>query len=122
MTIYDELKNDHEKLRQVLDALSLAETAESRRVLITEVRDLLIPHSRAEEAVLYNVLREDKEVRDSVSHSYQEHITAETLLRALQVTEAVALNWRSGVKKLVDELNHHILHEEGTVFLAAKRC
>lgn len=121
MTIYDELKKDHELVKSLLDRLSEAETADARRSLIAEIRDNLVPHSRAEEAVFYNTLRDLDESKDLVMHSYQEHLKAETLLRGLQVSEAVAMNWKSGVQKLKDDIAHHIQEEEGRVFTAARR-
>lgn len=121
MNIYDDLKQDHQKVKALLADLSSAETAEERRQLVTEIRDLLVPHSRAEEAVLYNTLREFDQSKEVVAHSYQEHVKAETLLRALQVTETVALNWKTGVDKLREDLEHHIEEEEDKVFSAAKR-
>ena len=48
MTIYDLLKNDHAKLQTTLDRLLAATEKQEREALITEVRDLLVPHSRAE--------------------------------------------------------------------------
>jgi hemerythrin superfamily protein len=120
MSIYEELRADHEDIQDLLDLLAQAEEPDERKSLITQIRDLLVPHSRAEEAVLYNSLRDLDQSKDVVTHSYQEHIKAETLLRALQVTEAVALHWQSGVEKLRDELDHHIEHEETTVFAAAQ--
>lgn len=121
MKIYDELKKDHDNVQRLLKKLHEAETAESRRSLITEIRDALVPHSRAEEAVLYNVIRDLDESQGLIVHSYEEHVMAETLLRGLQVTESVALHWQGGVKKLSEALAHHISNEEDKVFAAAKQ-
>lgn len=121
MTIYDALKTDHRKVQVLLHKLSNATKVESRQDLIKEIRDELVPHSRAEEAVFYNVLKGIDEARELVNHSYKEHIEAESLLRGLQVTEAIALNWKSGVTKLTEALDHHIREEEGKIFPAAKK-
>lgn len=121
MNIYDELKKDHQEVKALLKQLVTAQEAEDRRSLIEKIKEALIPHSRAEEAVLYNSLRDLDQATELIRHSYQEHIKAETLLRGLQVTEAVALNWQSGVEKLAAELNHHIHEEEELVFAAAKK-
>lgn len=121
MNIYDLLKSDHQEVLAVLGALAQAEDSKLRRDLVTQVKDLLVPHSRAEEMVLYNVLRDMEEARDLIRHAYAEHVKAETLLRGLQVSEAIALKWRSGVEKLTEDLFHHITNEESVVFAAAKR-
>lgn len=121
MNIYDILKNEHVNLKAALSQLAAAEEPKQREALIAEVADKMVPHSRAEEAVLYNLLRDMDEAGDLVKHSYQEHVKAETILRGLQVSEAVSVNWQSGVEMLRKDLNHHIAEEEGKVFPAAQK-
>jgi len=121
MTIYEELESDHDLVLSLLDELKDCEDVEVRKDLINQVRDALVPHSRAEEAVFYNVLREMDDAKKLIAHSYQEHLMAEGLLRGLQVTEAVSINWKSGVEKLRESLAHHIAQEEGEIFSEAKQ-
>ncbi len=123
MTIYEELKKDHKVVMGLLDRLVEAETADSqtRDDLISQIRDELIPHARAEEAVLYNSIRDIEGSSNVVTHAYKEHVEAETLLRSLQVTSAVNVHWGTGAKKLRDALAHHIKEEEGDVFSEAKK-
>src|SRR5438552_3887791 len=85
MKIYDSLKKDHEKLKLLLQDL----VTENQRIdvyknLLTQIRDELVPHARAEEAVLYNSIRDMNTGKEIVAHSYKEHMEAETLLRTLQ--------------------------------------
>lgn len=122
MDIYDTLKADHRKVIDLLDDLIAAEQSdpEQRRVLVQQITDELIPHARAEEAVLYNCIRDVGLGTDQISHAYREHMEAESLLRGLQVTDAVNVNWVNGAKKLKAALEHHIEEEEGTLFRLAK--
>lgn len=121
--IYDELKKDHQKVLSLLDHLIASEKAppETRQRLVQQIRDDLIPHVRAEEAILYNALRDHDQSKDKVMHGYGEHAEAEALLRSLQVTEAVNVNWAAGARKLREALAHHIKEEEGAIFTAAQR-
>lgn len=123
MTIYDELKKDHRKVITLLDQLIAAEESNptERDRLVNRVRDELIPHSRAEEAVLYNSIRDVDGAKEIIAHSYREHVEAETLLRSIQVTDALNVNWVAGAKKLKDALQHHIDEEEGRIFESAKQ-
>jgi hemerythrin-like domain-containing protein len=123
MQIYEELMKDHRKVMDLFNQLiSQADaTAEVRNGLIDQIRDELIPHSRAEEAVFYNSLREIPEVKGLVMHGYAEHMEAETLLRTLQVTGKVDAGWRTVAEKLRDALAHHIEEEETEIFDAAKQ-
>ncbi len=123
MTIYEELKKDHRKVLSLLDELIAAEKADSKKclALVEQIRDELIPHARAEEAVLYNAIRDIEPAKDVVGHAYREHMEAETLLRGLQISEGMKMNWITGARKLKEAIQHHIQEEEGEVFAAAKK-
>lgn len=122
MTIYEVLKQDHQLVLGLLDQLMKAENLELKvkQKIVQRVDEELIPHARAEEAVLYNSIRDIPIKKDVVSHPYREHLEVEALLRALQVTEAVNIDWKKGAKNLRDALSQHIYEEEGAVFKAAK--
>ncbi|MFO0604913.1 MAG: hemerythrin domain-containing protein [Polyangiales bacterium] len=121
--IYEELKTDHQKVLSLLDDLIASEKAgpEVWGRLVEQVRDELVPHARAEEAILYNALREDDRAKGLIAHSYNEHLEAEAALRGLQVGEAANVAWVSVARKLRDSLRHHIQEEETKVFPAAER-
>lgn len=123
MTIYENLKKDHEKVKQLLsEIIELQPQSEKRRSsLIQEIRDELIPHARAEEAVLYNLIRAVDIAKGLVAHSYTEHIEAEVLLRTLQVAGSIDAGWKATAEKLKEALTHHIREEETEVFNAAKQ-
>lgn len=123
MTIYDALKKDHEKVKQLLNQLVMSEgsPAEERSDLIAQIRDELIPHARAEESVFYNSLRSLDQAKDIVMHGYGEHIEAETLLRTLQAKDKVDMEWKSTAAKLRTAVTHHIDEEETKIFNVAKQ-
>jgi len=123
MTIYEQLKSDHRNVIALLDELIAAEkdTPKRREMLVAKIGEELIPHARAEEAVLYNSMRDLDVAGGVVGHSYQEHLEAEAVFRSLQVTDAVNVNWVGGAKKLKAALEHHIAEEEGKVFPAAQQ-
>ncbi len=123
MQIYEALKKDHDTLKPLLAQLVNAggESAEVRSQLIDQIRDELVPHSRAEEAVFYNSLRQIDEVSDLAWHGYTEHAEAEAMLRTLQVMDKVNADWTAIATKLKEALEHHIAEEEGKIFNAAKQ-
>jgi hemerythrin-like domain-containing protein len=106
MLIYEELKKDHEKVKSQL---------------IKAIRDELIPHARAEEAVFYNTLRSIDSAKDIVMHGYQEHLEAETQLRMLQLRDKIDVEWKETAQKLKSAVEHHIQEEEGKIFNVAKQ-
>lgn len=122
MIIYDALKKDHETVKTLLNELiALPDKNEERRAeLVDKIRDELVPHSRAEESVFYNTLRELKTTSDVAMHGYKEHMEAEALLRLLQVKDKTNLDWKDTAKKLKTALEHHIQEEEGLMFELAR--
>lgn len=121
MDIYEALKKDHEEVKALLDELvSLRNDDEYRFVLIEEIRNHLIPHSRAEESVFYNTLRAVNADKKIVFHGFQEHLEAETLLRTLQVMDKVNLEWKGTAEKLRDAVLHHVEEEESEIFAEAR--
>lgn len=121
MNFYEVLKEEHVTVKALADQLVDAEDSTKRSELTRAITEDMAPHTRAEEWVLDNVLRDLDQSKELVSHSYKEHMKAEAILRGLSVTEAVHLNWKSGAEKFREELNHHIEEEEGKVFPAAKK-
>lgn len=123
MSIYQELHKDHVKVRNLLNeliALSNGHVHDRASALIHRLRDELIPHARAEEAVLYNSLRTIESMHDLISHSYKEHIAAEALLRSLQVRDKTRLDWHKTAKELLTAIEKHVKEEEEVIFEKAR--
>lgn len=123
MDIYQALKNDHDELKEVLNELcSLRDDDDYRFTLIEKVKDLLIPHARAEESVFYNTLRAINADKSLKGHGYTEHVAAETLLRTLEALDKLNTGWKGTAEKLRDALSEHILYEETAVFDEARNA
>lgn len=121
MEIYEALKKDHDEVNQLLnDLVALKDDDEYRYVIIEEIRNHLIPHSRAEESVFYNTLRAVNADKKIVFHGYQEHLEAETLLRTLQVMDKMNMGWKAVAEKLRDAVLHHVEEEETEIFNEAR--
>ena len=117
MQIYDLLKKDHRDVIALFDdLLALDEKDEHRFELVEQIRDALIPHSRAEEKVFYNSIRALDADSGKVMHAYNEHLAAETLLRTIQAENGLHVGWKATAKKLKEALQHHIKEEESEIF------
>ncbi len=120
-TIYEALEADHKVLKNLLSELVATEVGTvARRRAVIAVKQELIPHSRAEEAVFYNTLRaiKNEALKELImGHGYGEHIEAENLLNGLLKEE--------GDEDLAPEfkkaIEHHIKEEEGEMFTAARQ-
>jgi hemerythrin-like domain-containing protein len=121
MNIYGELKKDHSKIKDLMEELLwLEEKSEDRHSLIEKIRDELIPHARAEEAVFYNSMRALDSANDIIMDSYEEHIAIEALLRSLQVRDKIDTDWRKTAQKLKDSVEEHLQEEETKIFNTAR--
>ena len=126
MLIYEALEKDHLKITSLIDELLEAgEKNESRRakLLLGEIRDELIPHSRAEEAVFYNVLAslEHNSAEPLILHrGYHEHIEAESLLRTLIGKDVIDSEWKMLARRFQKITEEHVQEEEEEIFATAK--
>lgn len=123
MNIYQVLHKDHKKVTELLNQLVVCSKSDNEKwkSLVDRIRDELIPHSRAEEAVFYNAIREVNPESGVIFHSYTEHAKIEADLRTLQAVKAADFNWTELTKKLRKDVLHHIEEEEGEVFPAAQK-
>jgi len=123
MNIYDALSKDHRKFEALLAQLvTTSKTGnEQWKSTLDELRRAVISHAHAEEAVLYNALREADEGKKLVLHGYTEHAAAETEIRTLGAAKAVDANWTSLIEKLSKDLRHHIKEEESDIYEAARK-
>jgi hemerythrin superfamily protein len=123
LNIYEALEQDHRMFETLLDRLVDAseEDDDDWKEALDQLRYGVIAHAHAEEAVLYNALREADEGGGVVAHAFLEHAAAETELRALTALKAVDANWTSLAEKLRKDLRHHIEEEESKIFAAARK-
>jgi hypothetical protein len=54
--ILDTLKREHDEVKDLLKKLSDAETAAQRRTLVLKIKASLVPHTKAEEKVVYDAV------------------------------------------------------------------
>jgi hemerythrin superfamily protein len=123
MDIYQVLMSDHDQIRPLLD--ELVETSKhdsTTRQLLTEISDLLITHSRAEEAVFYAFLKGTDEGSYMVGHNYREHLNTEATLKFLLDMETVNNDWTAAAKSLRKIVLHHIAEEESLFFEVARQA
>ena len=124
MTILDAIRDDHDEIRSLLRELleTADEDGEKRTDLIHQIKDVVIPHARAEEAVLYNSMRKADAPTDMVYHGFAEHAETEVLLHTLVTTNAVDVGWKAVAQKLHDSLIHHVDEEESDLFPQAQEA
>ncbi|WP_083289266.1 hemerythrin domain-containing protein [Jiangella alba] len=111
--VVDLIEKDHREIERLFELLR-ADPGQ-RDLAVTEVTALLVAHSRAEEAEVYPVARDEAGETDEVAHSQEEHAEAEAILERLAAMDAHDPRYESVLRELVDSVGHHVEEEESTV-------
>ena len=122
--ILDTLKKEHDEVRDLLETLSGAETAAHRRTLVRKIKAALVPHTKAEEKVVYDavIALRDKGAQMDGHEGYLEHEwAAKTLQRLESITNAASPEHKAAGKVLKELVEHHIKEEESGVWSNVKQ-
>lgn len=115
--IFERLKYDHDKHRELLDRL--LEThgdSEEREQLFTELTKELKGHAAAEEQALYSTMLRKPPTTGETRHSVAEHHEIEEMLNDLAATDMSSGAWLQKFKAFEDRYRHHIDEEEDEHF------
>jgi hypothetical protein len=122
--ILDTLKKEHDEVKDLLENLSDAETSAQRRTLVQKIKAALVPHTKAEEKVVYDavIALRDKDAQMDGHEGYLEHEwAAKTLQRLEGITNAASPEHKAAGKVLKELVEHHIEEEERSVWADVKK-
>ncbi len=122
-TIYETLKADHDKHRDLL--ARLAETSgdsETRRKLWEEFFYDVGAHAAAEEETFYGPMIETEDGQPHARHSVAEHHELDELMQELNEKDMSSPGWMTTFKQLRHDYEHHIDEEEEDIFPCAKEA
>lgn len=117
--ILDTLKKEHDEVKALLSDLQEASTAAQRRRLVQKIKVALIPHTKAEEKVVYDavIALRDKDAQVDGHEGYLEHEwAAKTLQRLEAIENASSPEHKAAAKVLKELVEHHIREEENNVW------
>ena len=112
------IKDDHAELESVFKQL---ESADPKQVpaLLEQVRDLLIPHSKAEEQVVYPAIKNQvPDEGEDVDDGLAEHQHVEEILTQLLASDPEAPGVDGLIAAMIGEVRHHVEEEEGQILPA----
>ena len=95
------------------------EDARQRRTLVQKIKHALVPHTKAEEKVVYdaNIALKDEEPQTNGHEGYVEHeLAARTLKQLDGIAEANSPEHKATAKVLKELVEHHIKEEESNVW------
>jgi hemerythrin-like domain-containing protein len=116
--ILDTLKREHEEVKSLLADLQDAESFTERGELVRKIKAALVPHTKAEEKVVYDAIiatSEDEAQTDGLE-GYLEHEWASKTLERLEAADPTSAEHKAAAKVLRDLVEHHIEEEEANVW------
>lgn len=118
--IFEDLKADHERHRDLLEKVADTQgDSPERRSLFEKLRKELQAHAAAEEESLYATMLGKPDLRDEARHSVSEHKEIDDMLGELVDTDMSSSSWLKTFKDLRHRYLHHIDEEEEEMFPTA---
>jgi hemerythrin superfamily protein len=111
--VVDLIMQDHREVERLFDQLE--SNPDKRPNLLPVLTTLLTAHSRAEEAEVYPVARDEAGETEQVAHSQEEHLLADQLLAKLAGTDPATPTFDKVLSELVEAVTHHVEEEETKV-------
>ncbi|OZB14697.1 MAG: hemerythrin [Hyphomonas sp. 34-62-18] len=120
-TIYEELKSDHDKHRDLLAQLEKTSgDSEERRTLWKTFYYDVGAHAAAEELTFYSGLIAKSDGQPEGRHSVAEHHELDEMIQELNDMDMSSPGWLTRFKTMKDRYEHHIEEEEEDIFPVAK--
>ncbi|HEY0957641.1 MAG TPA: hemerythrin domain-containing protein [Novosphingobium sp.] len=118
--IFQDLKQDHDRHRELLEKLGeTSGDSRDRRSLFETLRRELQAHAAAEEESLYATMLGCPDLREDARHSVSEHKEIDDMLGELVETDMGSGGWLMKFKAMRHRYLHHIDEEEEEMFPAA---
>src|SRR5690606_37912365 len=113
MTIFEVLRESHDRQRDYADAvIQTSGDSSERSDAYKKLKDELIAHARAEERHFYIPLMKHDNGINASRHGIAEHHEMDELMEQLDETEMSSPAWLPLAKKLKDKVLHHLEEEE----------
>lgn len=119
-TIFDSLKQDHDRHRDLLERIDGAQ-GDERGALFEEFRLEVTAHAAAEEESLYATMLTQPALRHDATHSVSEHKEIGDHLEELQELDPASEAWAQKFGEMRHRYEHHIDEEEEEMFPAAEQ-
>jgi hypothetical protein len=107
------IKMDHREVERLFDQMK--KQPQSRSLNFPIVCALLIAHSRAEEAEVYPVAKDEAGETEEVAHSQGEHAEAQHMLEEMSAMDMESAEFDTALDELIEAVSHHVGEEESKV-------
>jgi len=122
MTIYTRLEKDHDKQRDLIEAIKKTNNGSKHRAdLWTDLKVELEAHASAEEQAFYSELMRAPDGTDETRHAVEEHQKMHEIIAELDIMDQTEDLWLKKFDKLAHKVVHHVDEEEAEFFPKAKK-
>jgi len=123
MDVLNLLKQDHDSIKDLFSQFESSPRSahDKKAALFEQIRLEITIHSKAEEEIFYPALKAfDGEGRALVTKALQEHADVAQLLTQISRISTADDRFDDKVLALIEDVDHHIVEEEGKIFQFAK--
>ena len=120
--ILDTLQAEHDEVQELLEKLGKSENARDQKALVAKIKAALVPHTKAEEKVVYDAVLALKgaDAKIDGNEGYIEHGLAGETLKKLDKLTANTPEFKAAAKVLKELIDHHIKEEESNIWARVK--
>lgn len=121
MSIYQSIKEDHDRQRELLARLVETSGDTSRRTdLFNLLKNELEVHADMEERHFYIPLIKEDKTQNDARHGIAEHHEIDELVKKVEQSDPSTSAWLQHAKNLKHKVEHHLIEEEKDYFPVAK--
>jgi len=120
--ILDTLQMEHDEVQDLLQQLAGSENGREQKSLVARIKQALIPHTKAEEKVVYDAVLalKGQDAKIDGNEGYLEHSLASETLKKLDKLIANTPEFKAAAKVLKELVNHHVQEEERNIWAQVK--
>ena len=117
------LKDDHQKMRKLLDELesTTERGVKTREELFSSIKGELTVHEIIEEEIFYPALKDHPKAKEIVLEGYEEHHVVDTVMAELEELPVDDESWGAKASVMKENVEHHMEEEEGEMFQKARQ-
>jgi hemerythrin-like domain-containing protein len=117
------LKDDHDKVKDLLDRLEKTTERGEKTLeeLFATIKGELTVHETIEEEIFYPALKEHPKAKELVLEAYEEHHVVDTVMAELEGLDVTDETWGAKATVMKENVEHHIEEEEQEMFKQARQ-
>jgi len=119
--IFEILKEEHRQVENLFKKIERTESNSEKQNFFTELKKELSAHASAEEDTFYQDLEAKRKTQEIAKHAEREHDKIRKCLSRAAELRPTDPQWNEALKKLQEEVEHHVEEEESELFSEMKK-